>query len=172
MRTILLVSALAGLAFTAPRPQELNFEEIDTAPVPSAVGPSIGAVEEPVTYNAAAEASEAAAAIATDPATPVKRSLGFNDDCGPQPDGYGPKTTPDTPEAFLASQELANIAISAPTPAGYKRSFQNLQAAVNANSYLGLTTFKTYDTIKCQQLCDATNLCTAFNIYIEREIQA
>lgn len=40
---------------------------------------------------------------------------------------------------------------------------------MNANSYLGLTTFQTYNTVKCQQLCDTANLCTAFNIYIERD---
>lgn len=71
------------------------------------VGPPIAAVEQAVTYDASAAASSAAAAVATDPASPNKRSLGFNDDCGPQPDGYGPKiNTPDTPEAFLASQDL------------------------------------------------------------------
>ncbi|KAL8963572.1 MAG: hypothetical protein Q9183_004995, partial [Haloplaca sp. 2 TL-2023] len=42
-------------------------------------------------------------------------------------------------------------------------------ASVNANSYMGMTTLKTYDTIKCQQLCDQANLCTAFNIYFERD---
>ncbi len=40
---------------------------------------------------------------------------------------------------------------------------------MNANSYLGLTTLQTYDTISCQQHCDAADLCTAFNIYIERD---
>jgi hypothetical protein len=48
-------------------------------------------------------------------------------------------------------------------------SFKNLKDAVNANSYMGLYTLKTYDTIKCQQLCDAANLCTAFNMYFERD---
>jgi len=56
-----------------------------------------------------------------------------------------------------------------PTPQGYQVSFKNLKAAVNANSYMGLYTLKTYDTIKCQQLCDAANLCTAFNMYFERD---
>lgn len=40
---------------------------------------------------------------------------------------------------------------------------------MNANSYMGLYTLKTYDTIKCQQLCDSVDLCTAFNIYFERD---
>ena len=45
----------------------------------------------------------------------------------------------------------------------------DLYASSNANSYMGLYTLKTYDTIKCQQLCDAVDLCTAFNIYFERD---
>ncbi len=70
------------------------------------LGPPVAAVEQSVTYNAVAAASSAAAAVSTNPATLSKRTLGFNDDCGPQPDGYGPKVVPDTPEVFLASQDL------------------------------------------------------------------
>lgn len=68
-------------------------------------------------------------------------------------------------ECLLLVQEMAN---SAPTPQGYTLSFSNKQASVSLNSYLGLYTLKSYDTIKCQQLCDAANLCSGFNIYYER----
>ncbi len=67
-----------------------------------------------MTYNAEAEAVEAAAAVASDPATPSKRDLGFNDDCGPQPDGYGPYIEPDTPEAFVESTLLAVSSFTSP----------------------------------------------------------
>ncbi|KAI9876050.1 MAG: hypothetical protein M1830_007443 [Pleopsidium flavum] len=169
MRTTLLASILAGLAFAAPRPQAIDFNEIDSAPVLTAVGPPISAVDQPVRYNAAAAASSAAAAVATDPVTLGKRSVDVNAACAPQPDGYGPKAFPDTTGAFVNSSLFTSIAISAPTPPGYQQSFSNLKAAVNANTYLGLATFQTYDTVKCQQLCDAADLCTAFNIYIERD---
>lgn len=34
---------------------------------------------------------------------------------------------------------------------------------------MGLHTFDTYDPAACQALCDAADLCTAFNIYFERD---
>lgn len=45
----------------------------------------------------------------------------------------------------------------------------NLQASSNADTYLGLYTLETYDTLKCSELCDAVDSCTAFNIYFERD---
>jgi len=62
-----------------------------------------------------------------------------------------------------------DTANNAPTTQGYQVSSKGLKAAVNANSYMGLYTLKTYDTVKCQQLCDAANLCTAFNMYFKRD---
>ncbi|KAK5001774.1 hypothetical protein LTR16_006791, partial [Cryomyces antarcticus] len=91
------------------------------------------------------------------------------DPCAIQPDGYGPKVTPDTTGAFLAYPDFHTIAKNAKTPKGYVNTFTDLNAAVNANSYLGLHTLSTYDTLGCSQLCDNTTLCTAFNIYIERD---
>ena len=58
---------------------------------------------------------------------------------------------------------------NAPTPAGYVRSFFNKQASSSANSYLGLYTFADYNVSRCAALCDAVDLCTAFNIYFERD---
>ena len=37
------------------------------------------------------------------------------------------------------------------------------------STYLGLYTLETYDTIKCQQYCDAATACYGINIYIERD---
>ncbi|KAL8735393.1 MAG: hypothetical protein Q9166_000938 [cf. Caloplaca sp. 2 TL-2023] len=174
MRSTCLVAALAGLAYAAPKPspQFINFDEIDSAEVPSITGPAPESVSEPVTYSENAAKADAAAEVTEDLSSPSKRSLvarGVNDPCSPQPNGFGPKPETDSDTAFLAFQTFADTANNAPTPQGYQLSFANKQASVQANSYMGLYTFKTYDTIKCQQLCDAANLCTAFNIYFERD---
>ncbi|KAI0160361.1 hypothetical protein GGR57DRAFT_499771 [Xylariaceae sp. FL1272] len=91
------------------------------------------------------------------------------DPCAPQPDGYGPKVVPDTPEDFQDSEVLKNLALSAATPKGYTQTFKDLDAAVNANTYLGLYTLTSYNVSGCAAACDSTDLCTAFNIYIERD---
>ncbi|KAF7888837.1 hypothetical protein EAF00_009137 [Botryotinia globosa] len=89
--------------------------------------------------------------------------------CAIQPDGYGPKVQPDTVDAFLAYIQFHTNAKNAATPSGYTQSFVNLNAAVTAVTYLGLTTFTTYDVAQCGSLCDSTSLCTGFNIYVERD---
>jgi len=97
------------------------------------------------------------------------------DPCAPQPDGYGPVPTPDTPSAFLAFSTLHALANSAPTEVPstqnqvYQQTFKDLNAASSAQSYLGLQTLHSYNVSECAAYCDATNLCTAFNIYIERD---
>lgn len=91
------------------------------------------------------------------------------DACAKQPDGYGPVPTPDTPAAFLAYPPFHQMAQGAKTPQGYVETFKDLNASSSANSYLGLHTLSSYDVIGCSQLCDNTTLCTAFNIYIERD---
>ncbi|KAI4190007.1 MAG: hypothetical protein LQ346_005005 [Caloplaca aetnensis] len=174
MRSTCLVAALAGLAYAvpSPAPQDINFLEIEAEDAPTVTGPTVEAVSQPVSYNEPAAKASAAAAVLDDLSSPSKRGLakrGVNDPCSPQPDGYGPKPAVDTAAAFLDFQTFHDTANNAATPQGYQRSFVDLKASVNANSYMGLYTFKTYDTIKCQQLCDAANLCTAFNIYFERD---
>jgi hypothetical protein len=73
------------------------------------------------------------------------------------------------PGVTIPLMGLQQLSTGCPTPAGYVRSFVNKQASSNANSYMGLHTFGTYDPAKCQALCDAVDLCTAFNIYFERD---
>ncbi|KAL9045337.1 MAG: hypothetical protein Q9214_001602 [Letrouitia sp. 1 TL-2023] len=169
MRSTCLVAALAGLAYAAP--QKLNFEEIDSDAGSITTGPPVEAVSQPISYNAAKEKAAAAAEVTEDLSSQSKRLArrGVNDPCSQQPDGYGPKPAEDTVPAFLGFQTFSDTANNAATPQGYSRSFANLKASVNANTYLGLATLQTYDTIKCQQLCDAADLCTAFNIYFERD---
>lgn len=61
------------------------------------------------------------------------------------------------------------MAQSARTPAGYVNTFRDLNASCSANTYLGLHTLRSYDALGCSQWCDNTTLCTAFNIYVERD---
>ncbi|KAI4249793.1 MAG: hypothetical protein L6R40_000582 [Gallowayella cf. fulva] len=176
MRSACFVAALAGLAYAAPKPlpQSMNFEEIESADEPIATGPAPEAVSEPVTYSEQAAKADAIAEVTEDLSSPTKRSLiarDVNDPCAPQPNGDGPKPAVDTDAAFLAFQTFHDTANKAPTPQGYQLSFADKQASVQAKTYMGLYTLDTYDTIKCQQLCDAANSCAGFNIYFERDPQ-
>lgn len=107
------------------------------------------------------------------PTTPEEGTYcGFinpEDPCAVQPDGYGPKVQPDTVEAFEAYPEFHKEAQNAATPAGYERTFVDLNASTSANSYITFYTLQSYDPAGCAQHCDDTDLCTAFNIYIERD---
>ncbi|KAI5262334.1 hypothetical protein E4T47_09293 [Aureobasidium subglaciale] len=99
------------------------------------------------------------------------------DPCAPQPDGYGPKVTPDTDEAFVSYAPFHSMASAAPTVVpsnngagnAYQQTFKDLSGSSSANSYLGLYTLTSYSPADCAAHCDTTALCTAFNIYIERD---
>ncbi|KAF7197323.1 hypothetical protein HII31_01374 [Pseudocercospora fuligena] len=97
------------------------------------------------------------------------------DPCAPQPDGFGPVPTPDTASAFLVYPPFHSSAKAAPTKVPstsntqYTQVFKDLNAAVAGNSYLALFTLKTYDVSTCAAKCDSWNLCTAFNIFFERD---
>lgn len=94
-----------------------------------------------------------------------KRSGG---DCSAMPKGKGPVPSPDSPYAFLNSEELASAANKAPTPSGYKQSFKNLHASTTANGYLGYVALDSYDTTLCASKCDEQESCQAINIFFER----
>lgn len=95
------------------------------------------------------------------------------DPCAPQPNGNGPNITQltgaDTVSNFMNYAPFQSMAANAATPAGYVNTFKNLNASSSANSYLGLYTLSSYDTAGCAAYCANTSLCTAFNIYIERD---
>jgi len=99
------------------------------------------------------------------------------DPCAPQPDGFGPKVTPDTTDAFLGYAPFHSMASAAPTVVAsnngagnaYQQTFRDLNGSSSANSYLGLYTLNSYSVSDCAAHCDTTALCTAFNIYIERD---
>ena len=113
MRTALIVSALAALAAAAPRPQDIDFGEIDSEPRPTETGPSPTDVSDPVDYSLSAAKASASAAVTDDLTSGdskrdlvelqslVERAQG---DCAPQPNGYGPKPATDTVDAFKSYQ--------------------------------------------------------------------
>ncbi|KAK3634805.1 hypothetical protein LTR56_015086 [Elasticomyces elasticus] len=107
------------------------------------------------------------------PTTPEEGTYcGFinpEDPCAPQPDGYGPQVKPDTIAAFQAYPEFQKDALNAVTPSGYDQVFKNLNASTSANSYITFMTLESYGVSECASYCDNTDLCTAFNIYIERD---
>lgn len=80
-------------------------------------------------------------------------------------------------DAFEANEVFHSEARAAPTTVTsssgsgvvYNQVFKDLKASVNAASYLGLYTLTSYDTSECALKCDQTNLCTSFNLYIERD---
>ncbi|GAB7340451.1 hypothetical protein MBLNU457_6880t1 [Dothideomycetes sp. NU457] len=105
------------------------------------------------------------------PTTPEEGTYcGFinpEDPCAPQPDGNGPANL--TVSSFMNYAPFQSMAANAPTPSGYARTFNNMNASTSANSYLGLWTLKSYDPAACAAQCDNTTSCTSFNLYIERD---
>lgn len=98
------------------------------------------------------------------------------DPCAPQPDGYGPVASPDTPAAFLANNQLHTLAQQAPktiasTTCGYEyvQIWQDLDASASGDAYISLRKFQTYDAVKCAAACDQTTDCQSFNVYAERD---
>jgi hypothetical protein len=89
--------------------------------------------------------------------------------CAPLPLGLGPIPSPDTPEAFLASNITAKAALSAITPKGYVNTFTNELAANNAQGYVGYYSLDSYDPALCAAKCAATDGCASFNIYFGRD---
>ena len=73
------------------------------------------------------------------------------------------------PLAALWLNDVQTTAQNAPTPQGYTDVFTDLQGSMYQGGFLQLITLTSYDTIKCQQQCDAAAGCVAFNIYIERD---
>lgn len=88
--------------------------------------------------------------------------------CAPLPLGAGPIPSPDTSEAFLASNITAKAALSAITPKGYIGAFTNKLAANNAPGYAGYYDLDSYDPGLCAAKCAATDGCASFNTYFER----
>ncbi|CAD0097303.1 unnamed protein product [Aureobasidium mustum] len=90
--------------------------------------------------------------------------------CVAQPTGIAYKSSPDTPDAFLADPYYSSVANSAAAaPTGYSTSFTNLTASNNALGYLGYSLMNTYDPSVCASRCDKIDGCQSINVYFERD---
>ncbi|KAH0536583.1 hypothetical protein FGG08_006567 [Glutinoglossum americanum] len=166
MRSALILSALAVIAAAIPSPQELPIDAIDTVPDPDVQGPDPTIQTDPVDYDSSAAIKAAIADVEQDPPSIRKKRDGG---CEPQPAGSGPVPYPDSPEAFLASSDIASTAGSAATPASYSQSFSNLNGSISSLGYMGLYTLTSYDVALCASKCNNAYPCQAFNIYFERD---
>lgn len=96
MRSTLIISTLAALALAAPRPQDIEFDQVDAAPDPVIVTPPVDGSSETVSVQPSAAISTIAAAAVTDTASANDKRdflefLGKRDgDCSAQPKGTGP----------------------------------------------------------------------------------
>ncbi|KAL8674828.1 MAG: hypothetical protein Q9168_000809 [Polycauliona sp. 1 TL-2023] len=153
MRSACVLSALVAIvaAAPAPSPQLIDLAAVDAAP-------------DPVFVSAPLD-------VASD--TPHKKRelnlLKRDGDCAPQPAGSGPVSTPDTAAAFESNPDLQALSNNVPTPDGYSQSFANKDGSLSASKYMGLYTINRYDTFDCASLCDTTDGCQAYNLYIERD---
>lgn len=104
MRSTLIVSAFAALALAAPRPQDIEFDQVDAAPDPVIVTPPVDGTSSSVALQPSSAIAAAASAVVTDTATTTdtatndKRDfLGFlskrDSNCAVQPAGTGPAVT-------------------------------------------------------------------------------
>ncbi|MCJ1445064.1 MAG: hypothetical protein MMC23_005569 [Stictis urceolatum] len=137
----------------------------------SQTGPPVGAAYDKVTYDPAFAAEEAAAGATSDPVVESKLRIkrDVNDPCSVNPNGYGPVSDPDTYASFMSDSQFGAIANAAVVPQGYSLSYSNMNGSAQGNGYMGLYTLQSFDTIKCQQYCDAAFSCYAINVYMERD---
>ncbi|EPE29376.1 hypothetical protein GLAREA_00536 [Glarea lozoyensis ATCC 20868] len=181
MRSTIIVSAFAALALAAPRPQEIEFDQIDAVPDSTPVVVPVDVSVDTVDILPKAAVVAAAEAAVTEVATTVKRSFLDEGDnlskrgqiCSVQPAGTGPAVSPDDAQTFkdyqLFSDKANFYALPANVPQGYTLGFSNLKASTSMLPYLGFKTLDKYDPIACQVYCDQQEGCTAFNLYYERD---
>lgn len=170
----LFVSLLAGAAYALP--QGIDIAVINEADAPAVTGPEVTAsVEVPTAvYDAEAVQSSVAAAVLEDDSTVSRRrrrQIDVNAPCAPQPDGFGPRVSPDTDSQFLRDATLNQMSLSAKStpPTGYTTSFSGLTGSVSLSTYMGLYTLNKYDPALCASYCDQATGCLGINLYFERD---
>lgn len=174
MHPSFLLPAFIGLAYAAPRPQEIALDEIEGLPSPTFVTPAVAVAAQSATFvPVESQVLAASSAISVDPpsasTTADAQMIRRDGTCNPYPTGSGPVATPDTVEAFLCNPALRALSGSAPAPDGYQEAFAGLNASLSALNYMGLYTLTSYDTLGCASLCDQATGCVAFNMYVERD---
>jgi len=161
----------------------MQFDLEDFASIPTSTPVvATGVLSQVISFNPSSAASAAAADVTADLQAStvglngrIKRQLNITSipsvctGGAAQPTGAGPRVTPDTASAFVSYAGFSAAASDAPVPSGYTKTFTNLQAANNANGYLGFTAVQSYDVQKCADICDAKAGCSSFNIYYERD---
>ena len=78
----------------------------------------------------------------------------------------------DSADGFLNFAGFAALTYDEHSPAYYRSVFQKIDAAINFNgngTYLGAINLDSYNTTRCQEICDEMDGCAAFNIYLERD---
>lgn len=96
MRSTIIVSAFAALALAAPRPQQIEFDQVDAAEDPVLVSAPSDVSFDIVDVLSVDAAKAQAAASVTDVASTVeKRDMLFkrDGDCKPEPAGTGPRVS-------------------------------------------------------------------------------
>ncbi|EXJ76144.1 uncharacterized protein A1O5_00652 [Cladophialophora psammophila CBS 110553] len=71
---------------------------------------------------------------------------------------------------WATNKFFADAATSAATPAGYYQAFNNGQAWISGDGFIGHTTIDEYDSSICAAICDGIDECSSFEIYFEKEI--
>ncbi|KAG9737624.1 hypothetical protein KCU73_g9953, partial [Aureobasidium melanogenum] len=152
MRSFFTLPVLAAVVAAAPRPQDIDFDQVEQATDPVIITPAIDVATQVATVAAVTEqAAAASAAVSAEPAVnsalPVnERDLVARDSaCAKQKPGNGPVASPDTPEAFLALDQLSSMSTTVATPYGYSQVFANQNASLSASAYMGLYTLNSYD---------------------------
>ncbi|KAI4933359.1 uncharacterized protein J4E92_003025 [Alternaria infectoria] len=155
----------------AALPQSIPLSEVAEIPAAPITETPLGegAGTKVVPYSPDAVVADTFASVLADPASADKSLKRRGWDCSEQPLGKGPVPSPDSPEAFLAMEEISKAATDASTPAGYVSKFKNLKGSNNAVAYLGYKTLDTYDTQACADSCTEKEGCSAFNIFYERD---
>ena len=171
MRSLLRFAILGvAVAIPAPFPQGMDFDVIDATPPPTETAPPAGAPDVAFPYSSASASAIAVAAIKKSPLAPKRAKRGVNDACAPQPSSADPPSGDNSsPSSFTSDPQFASLASNAPVPPGYDVSFINLQASTQQDGFLRLQTLDAYNPDACQELCDETTKCVAFNIYLERD---
>lgn len=114
MRSFFTLPVLAAVVAAAPRPQDIDFDQVEQAPDPVIITPAVDVATQVATVAAVTEQAVAAsAAISAEPAVNSDSSVNARDivgrdsACAKQKPGSGPVASPDTPEAFLALSQLS-----------------------------------------------------------------
>ncbi|KAF7193370.1 hypothetical protein HII31_05349 [Pseudocercospora fuligena] len=172
MKSFVLAAALSGLAAAQ---QSLDAAAVAAAPYSGATQAPVGAANQGnVGFQPNPSSVSAGVQPTSAPQGSSKMMKRAGGDCSKQPAGTAPNTYPDTPQAFQANPYFHGQANSYPQiiPSGntfYYEKFRDLNGSTQQNSYLTYYILNNYDVPACAAKCNSVDLCTAFNIYVERD---